>query len=129
MHLTTKAKAKSRANEEEMDGRKGRAKAKAFRDSALHAEKNVRTFLADGSAPGANGTARYVNLLDLLDNRRALDRELVRTIESSRDASRTARSFSLACDKANVCGIPLHNGIIGMGANVLSMAVPQVLDG
>ena len=74
-------------------------------------------------------TTSYINVLDLLQKPRELDRELPRLVLSSREASKNNTRFALCCDKANVAGMTLHNGVIGMPGNVLSLAAPQALWG
>jgi len=91
-------------------------------------ESAVRKYLADDRVVGAKGLARLVDLMDLLNQPRSMDRELVRFVRGVREASRVGQSFSLSCDKANVGGMSLHNGIVGMGSNVVALAVPQASD-
>ena len=67
----------------------------------------------------------YTDLASLLDKPRQLDRELLRIVLSAREASANLSRFAMCVDKANVGGMTLHNGVIGMGANVLTMVCPQ----
>ena len=96
---------------------------------ALSVESAVTRALTGKDSGSITVTTSYINVLDLLQKPRELDRELLRLVLSSREASKNNRRFALCCDKANVAGMTLHNGVVGMPGNVLSLAAPQALGG
>eukprot|EP00972_Heterocapsa_arctica_P032387 4772303-Heterocapsa_arctica.AAC.1 len=64
-------------------------------------------------------------MLEVLHDRRRLEFELLKRVLACREATRHTRSFSWACDKANVGGLGLHNSVLVLANNQAMVLPPQ----